>query len=333
MIFVAYIFGAVLFSLLLIKATDILMDSLHELTSRTSVNAFGITAFVLALATSFPELFVGVTAAIRGNPEISMGNVIGSNIANLSMVLGGAAVIAGSVKAYDEFLSGEVFHTFLAGSLPLLLLLDGSLNRSDGVILLVVYVLYNLTVLQERREVIEKKEREKAKWWRRAWYALSDREMEKAMGKMVIGVALLIFSADRLVWIAEGVATRLNLPMMLVGMLLVAIGTSLPELSFEIAALKNKEAEMALGNILGSVVANSTLILGVTVLLNPIVLEDGLQPYLIATLAFILIFGAFWMFVHSKSRLDRWEGVLLVLMYIVFILFESMKVLNGYLLV
>jgi cation:H+ antiporter len=181
--------------------------------------------------------------------------------------------------------------------------------------------------------VIEKKEREKATWWRRAWYALSDKEMEKAMGKLVIGVALLIFSADRLVWIAEGVANRLNLPMMLVGLILVAVGTSLPELSFEIAALKKREAEMALGNILGSVVANSTLILGITVILSPIVLSEGLQPYLVATLAFILIFGAFWVFVHSKNRLDRWEGVLLVLMYVVFILFESMKLINSYLLV
>ncbi|MFC1654021.1 calcium/sodium antiporter [Patescibacteria group bacterium] len=329
MIFVVLVFGVLLFSMLLVKATDIVTDGLHDLAEKISVNAFGLTAFVLALATSLPELFVGITAAVHGNPEISMGNVIGSNIANLSLVLGGAALVAGSVKAYDEFLSGEVFHTFLAGSLPLLLLIDGSLTRLDGVLLLVVYLLYNLTVLQERREEMVKSKKKQISWYRRLWFKIADKDVERSVGKLVIGVALMIASADMLVRIAEQAAIRLNLPMALVGMVLVAIGTSLPELSFGIAALKKKETEMALGNILGSVVANSTLILGITALLSPFDLDGGLRSYLIATIAFVVVFGFFWVFVRSKKQLDRWEGLVLLLMYAVFVIFELVKIRSG----
>lgn len=325
--------GAIFFSLVLIKATDILTDGLHEVVSRTKVNAFGFTAFILALATSFPELFVGITSGLHNNPEISMGNVIGSNIANLTLVLGGAALLAGSLKAYDKFLTGEVFHTFLSGTLPLVMLLDGKLSRLDGLVLLVVYVLYNMTVLGEKRKIIKQRQEERGVWYRRWWYKLTDKDVERSMGKMVIGVAMLIFSADMLVRIAEQVAMKMNLPMALVGMILVAVGTSLPELSFEVAAIKKKETQMALGNILGSVVANSTLILGITVILSPLVLVDGLRTYLIAVVAFVIGFLFFWLFVRTKQTLDRWEGLVLVLLYVMFVLFEFARVQNGYLLV
>ena len=109
MVYVYLLLGIIFFSVLLIRSTNILMNGLDEITERTKIDAFGITAFFLALATSLPELFVAVTAAMRGNPEISIGNVLGSNIANLSLILGGAALIAGSVKATDKFINGEVF--------------------------------------------------------------------------------------------------------------------------------------------------------------------------------------------------------------------------------
>ena len=100
-----------------------------------------------------------------------------------------------------------------------------------------------------------------------------------------------------------------------------------------LVALRKKEAEMALGNILGSVVANSTLFLGVTVLIHPLVLHYGLKPYLLATLAFIFVFVFFWLFVRTKQRLDRWEGLVLVIIYWVFVIFEFAKIQNGHLLV
>ena len=112
----------------------------------------------------------------------------------------------------------------------------------------------------------------------------------------------------------------------LVGLFLVAVGTSLPELSFEIEAIRKKEVGMVYGNLLGSIVANSSLILGVTALIVPIRLsERDVESYLVATVAFVLVFGAFWWLVRTKKRLDRWEGGVLVLIYGLFALWEWLR--------
>ena len=320
----------IVLSFILIKATDILLSSIRQVALSTGIDKFGLTAFILALATSLPELFVAITAAVRGEPTLSLGNVIGSNIANLSLVMGGAAAMAGVVKASDKFIKIEVLHTFLAGSLPLLLLLDRQLTRQDGLVLLFVYLLYNLTVLRpKRRQMIEAQTRGEGTWIRRTWYRIQGTNIERPVTKFFIGISLLIFSADMLVRVAEKIANIFDLPFILVGMILVAVGTSLPELSFEIAAIKKQESQMALGNILGSVVANSTLILAVTALISPITLTNGLRPYLVATIAFILIFGLFWLFVKTKRTLERWEGIILVIIYFLFVFLEFYKLQNG----
>ena len=149
MVFV-YLLFLVGFSMLLIKATDILTESLQELAKITKVGKFAITSILLAFATSVPELVVGVTAVLEGKPELALGTVLGSNIADLSFVIGGAAVIAGSFSVAGEFLKIDVFSVFLAGVLPLMLLLDGTLSRVDGIILLFVYGIYNYGLLSER---------------------------------------------------------------------------------------------------------------------------------------------------------------------------------------
>jgi cation:H+ antiporter len=192
-------------------------------------------------------------------------------------------------------------------------------------------LLYNLTVLQvKKKQLVKQHQKVGAVWWRRVWFKVSDAHMEKATGMFFMGMALLILASDMLVRIAERIAVILNLPTIIIGMILIAVGTSLPELSFEIAAIRKKEVEMALGNILGSVVANSTLILGVTVLLSPITLNDGIRPYLVATLSFITAFSLFWIFVRSKKQLDRWEGLILLLVFLLFVVFEFFKLQNGF---
>lgn len=319
--FWAYFLLLVIASILLIKATGLLLSSLRGLSLAVGIDKFGLTAFALALATSLPELVVGVAAAVRGDPELSLGNVVGSNIANISLVLGGAALVAGTIRASDRFLKEEVFHTFLAGALPFILLMDRALTRFDGLLLLWVYGFYNMTVLRSRsKAMVEQQVKMEGGWWHRMWYRIGDKKVERWLGKMILGVALLVFSADMVVRSAHQMALIIHFPILLVGMLVVAVGTSLPELSFEIAAVRKRESQMALGNILGSVVANSTLILGLTAIISPIRLTNGLESYLLATVSFIVIFFFFWLFVRSKHVLERWEGLFLVALYWAFVL-------------
>jgi len=302
-------------------ATEMLVGALSKLSAVTKLGKFGLTAFLVALATSLPELFVGISAAVAGSPEISLGNVLGSNIANLSLVIGGAALVAGGVGVVGEFLSRDFFTVFLVAALPMLMLLDGELGKIDGVALISVYVIYNVAILWKRPQY----EKRRMGVLQRAMDRLKNWETDKAILGIVMGASLMIVAAEFLVRSAERIAVIANIPVFLVGLFLVAVGTSLPELSFEIGAIRKKEVGMVFGNLLGSVVANSTLVLGVTALLSPIKLVNGINSYLVATMAFVVVFGLFWFFAYSKKKLERWEGALLFGAYILFAVIEFLK--------
>lgn len=312
---IVYLLLILFFSFLLIKATEILVQALNSLAKTTRLGKFAITSFVLALATSLPELFVGVSAALEKEPNLALGNVLGSNIANLSLVIGGAAIIGGTLRISGNFLKEEVFYTFLAGALPLLLLIDNQLSRVEGLLLLMIYGVYNYSILWGKPV---KKDLSTGESVKKLLKRLNHRDSPKQMAWVFLGAALLLFSADMLVKIATALAHDIKMPVLMIGLFLVAIGTSLPELSFEAAAVKKKQVEMALGDLMGSVVANSTLVLGLTALIQPIYLEKGLSSYLLATIFFAVIFCFFWLFVKTKSKLERWEGVALVLVYLIF---------------
>ena len=116
-------------------------------------------------------------------------------------------------------------------------------------------------------------------------------------------------------------ALVLNVPVIVVGLVLVSIGTTLPELALEIEAIRKHQSEMVFGNLLGSIVANSTLVVGTVVLISPITIK-GFDEYLLATLVFIIAFGLFYFFVRTKRRLERWEGLVLLIVYLLFFLAE-----------
>jgi len=309
------------FSLLLIKATEILTDSLQHLSQITKVGKFAITSMLLAFATSVPELVVGITAALEGRPNMALGVVLGSNIADITLVIGGAALIGGSFSVAGEFLRIDIFSVFLAGVLPLMLLLDGQLSRVDGIILLLVYGIYNFGLLQGRVRGHER-HRGGAKMLRKMLTGTTRKQLNRWLAWLFLGAAMLMFSADMIVKIGTALAGGLKVPVFMIGLFLVAIGTSLPELSFEIRAIRRKQIGMALGDLFGSVVANSTLVLGIVSLINPIRLVGGLDAYLLAAAAFGVMFLLFWYFVRTKKKLERWEGVVLLVAYVVFIIVE-----------
>lgn len=311
------------FSLLLIKATDWIVAGLRYFSRNTGVGKYALTGLIIALATSLPEFSIAVAAALEGNPNLVLGNIIGSNIANLSLIVGLGAVIGGAVSARDQFVKNDIFYAFLAGALPILLLIDGRLGLGDGLTLVSVYAVYQATILRENRhKLAAEPDRRRPNFVHRIISRLGDSNTEKHFGWLAVGIIALIISAAGIVRSAVALAAGFHIPVLLVGLFLVAVGTSLPELAFQIRALRLGEADMVLGNLMGSVVANATLILGVTAALRPIVLMNGAKSYLTATLAYIVIFGVFYLFVRTKRRLDRWEGAVLVGLYLVFVAIE-----------
>lgn len=314
------------FSLLLLKSTGWVVSSLKYFSRLTGLGKFSLTGLVMALATSLPELSIAVAAAIEAKPSLVLGNVIGANIINLSLLVGLGAVISGAIRAHGQFLKHDVFYAFLAGALPMFLLIDGRLGRGDGLALLTVYLVYQATILKEEHRQLAAGQNHGggSSLMGRIFRRLTDKTTDAKIWWFIAGVAGMIVSAGGIVRSASSLAVGLNLPILVVGLFLVSMGTTLPELAFEIRVLRAGESAMALGNLMGSIVANATLILGLSAVIRPIILGRGASDYLTATIAYVLAFLAFYLFVRTKRRLDRWEGGVLIGLYLVFALSELM---------
>lgn len=313
------VFGIIISCFLLILITRVTVDAFERLVVKLKIDGLTLAALMVALSTSLPELFVGVASALEGKPEISLGNVLGSNVANVSLVIGGASLISGSVAVVGEFVKREFMAAFLAGMSPLILMADGRLSRFDGVLLLLAYGFYirDVVIAGKHKSFAERgggKKRgllTKLEWIR-------DNHVDRWALKLALGIAGLIVAADLLVRFASSLAVGLGVPVFLVGVLVVAAGTSLPELVLEIRAIRRKNVALVFGNLLGSTVANSTLIIGLTALITPIEVIQ-ISRYWLAGGGSIALFGLFWAFSMSKKRLDRWEALVLLGIYVMFV--------------
>jgi len=317
MILLAQVLGLVFFSLILIKATDLVIIHLKALSIKTKLGGVFLTSLLVGLTTSLPELSVGIVSALEGIPNLSLGNIIGSNIADLSLVAGLATFLGGSLKINNGATKSDLIHAFLAGAAPLILLWDKTLSRVDGLILIFLYGFYNYFILIKRRKAVIDSEGFITGLLRR----IQHNHTGKHFMLFFLGLALLIFSSDMIVKLAVGITSNINIPVLLVGLFLVAVGTSLPELVFELEAVMKKESDMFMGNLMGSIVANGTLIIGITALIHPIEII-ALSQYLLATIFFVITFCLFFIFIATKHRLERWEGFILILTYALFVVLE-----------
>jgi cation:H+ antiporter len=315
--------GIILMSIVLIKSADIVIVAIRRISKETHTKVFALSAVILAIGTSFPELSVGITSALEGNSVLSLGDVAGSNIANLSLVVGLTALIAGRVRVHPNFLKRDVVIALFAGVLPLLLLIDGTLNRVDGLILIAVYIAYAGSFFKHRFSQIAKEHEEEESFVYRFFRKFNHigAEKRREFGKLFIGLALMLFSADMIVRFASELAFMANIPNLVIGLIVVAIGTSLPEFAFSLESVEEHEPSMFFGNILGSTIANSTLVIGIVSLINPIVVHET-HRFTLAAISFVAIYLLFWYFIRTKHRLDRWEAGILILFYVMFLILE-----------
>lgn len=309
-------------SFILIKGAGLVIVSLRRISKQTKTGVFVLSAIILALGTSLPELFVGITSAIEGHPELALGVVFGSNIANISLVAGLTAFIVGKVHVHGDFLKRDVWVALIAGILPIILVFDGQMSRIDGFILLMVYLAYVSGFFKGRVLKIAEEHKKESFFYRfmRKFNHVNGIK-SKELGRLFVGIALLLFSGDMIVRLSERLAMEASIPVFVVGLVILAAGTSLPELAFSLKSLEDHEPSMFFGNLLGSTIANSTLILGVTSMIRPIKIPAP-SEYLMAVGTFFVVFVSFWGFIRSKHRLDRWEAAVLLVMYIVFVVTE-----------
>ena len=287
-----------------------LVRSLTKISSILRFSQF-ITGFVImAFATSIPELFVSIAGSIKKTPEIVLGTIIGSNLADLTIVLGITLILAKKVKIETKQIKKDAVYMLLFMSLaPVLMFIDGVLSRIDGVIIIAALLFYVNHLFRNRTELKEKV---------KDGYEKKEAVFETLL--FVFSLIVLLFSAKLVVKYTELLAIGLSLPQLFIALFIVAIGTSLPELIFGARAVLVRQPDMNLGNIIGSVIVNSTLVLGIAAIINPLTAEPLL--YFIATSFMILSGFIFMAFVEISNKLHWKEGVSLVLLYFLFVLIQ-----------
>lgn len=266
---------------------------------------------VVAFGTSSPELVVSLKAAIDGNGDISLGNVIGSNIANIALILGVAALIR-PLKVQAQVIKREIPIMIAVSLLLIIFLINNEINRLEGIVFFIGIIIYTIvSVYLARKEKSKEIEAEFTEG-----IAKKPLKIRIAIPFIIIGLGLLIYGANLFVEGAVAIAKIYGLSQAVIGLTIVAIGTSLPELvTSAVAAFKN-ESDIAIGNVVGSNVFNILLILGVTAMVIP-VSAAGITPIdiIVMLITAIIIFPMTW----TKFTLNRIEGALLLSGYVVYI--------------
>jgi len=297
--------------ILLIKGADLLVDGASSVGRKLNISDLVIGLTVVAFGTSSPELFVNIFASIKGNADIAIGNVLGSNIANIFLILGISAVIfplaVGKGTVWKE-IPLSLLAAILLGVMANDRLIDKSefsaLTRIDGLVFLAFFIIfmYYTFGIAKRIEGIDDHIPQKQ-------YSLL-----KSLLLIVVGLVGLGIGGNWIVGAAVHIASRLGVSQSLIGLTIVAVGTSLPELATSAVAAYRKNVEIAVGNIIGSNIFNIFFVLGLSAVIKPLPFNPGSNIDIgVVILASMFLF--LWMFTGKKRSLDRWEGIVLLILY------------------
>lgn len=308
----------------LVKGADAFVEGCSSIARRYHVPSLIIGMTIVAMGTSLPETAVSVTAAVTGNNALAVSNAVGSNIFNL-MVVVGACTLFTSVSVQINTLKIDFPISILCAVLLLILGAAGmSLGHIDGVVFIILFlafILYMIRSAQTSREKnvepgVEEEE-----------YLLEAEEIqEMSMGKSVIyillGAVAIAVGSD---WVVDGactVAAAIGISQTLIGLTVVAFGTSLPELVTSIVAAKKGEVDMALGNVIGSNIFDILMVLGIAAAISPVAfLTEN-----IIDIAVLIVFSVIgWIMAWTKRELNRKEGIIMLLLYAVYVVYICMR--------
>ncbi len=292
-----------------------LVKSLNKISRSLGISEFSSAFILMAFATSIPELLVGISSALKNNPALSLGNVMGANIIDLSLITGLFAIIGKKIKFNPKKVGKSIYFRFASIILLLVLYLIGnSLSRIDGLILLSLFG-FNIFYL------VRKSKRYSAK------VKKGEPHRHKLQSVIVLIVSLLVLflSSRYVVEYAQKIAQDVGLSEIFIGLFLISFATTLPEFIFGINAILLNHKDMSIGDQTGTVFANICLITGIVAVLHPITVP--LVPFLVSGI-FMLITGTFVVvFIHSSKKMTIYEGIALLGLYILFIFVQGVATL------
>ncbi len=297
---------------LLIKGADFFVEGSSAVARKFHIPAMIIGMTIVAMGTSLPECAVSVTASIAGNNELAVSNVVGSNIFNL-MVVCGACALWTPMAVSQKTLKQELPFSIAMGVILLILGHFGmEISRADGFIFIVIFVCFLMWMVRAAKANPVQPEEEKAKLlpvWKCVLYIL-------------LGGAAIMWGGDLVVDSASAIAVNFGLSQNLIGLTIVAMGTSLPELVTSVVASRKGEVDMALGNVLGSNVFNILMVLGAAAAISPIAfVQENMIDIILLTFMSLIV----WVFAWTGKQVRRGEGMIMLLVYAAYMVYICIR--------
>lgn len=285
-----------------LKGADWLTDGAVNIASRFGVSQMVIGLTIVAMGTSMPELCVSMVSALKGTPDLAVGNVVGSNTLNTLLIVGCSALVA-PIMVKRSSVRRDIPFAVLASLLMLIFCLDGGIDRLDAALLFILFAVFMfVTVKYGKNEGTEAK--------------TTAAPLGKATLLLVVGLVCLILGSNLFVDNASFIASTLGVSDAVIGLTIVAGGTSLPELATSMVSAKKGNSDIAIGNVIGSNVFNILMIIGVTGLVKPMHIKGITSLDLIVMLASMLLL---WFFCRTTYKVKRWEGAVLAISYIAYL--------------
>jgi len=285
-------------ALLVIKGADWLTSGSVAVATRLGVSQMVIGLTIVAMGTSMPEFCVSLVSAIHQSPGLAIGNVVGSNIFNAMLIVGITAMVAPMAISHTT-IKRDVPVAVLASVVLAALCADGLLNRLDAALLFAMFVIYMWLTLRNARQEADD--------------SSTSMSIIKSVVFILLGLAGLVFGSNIFVSGATGIARSLGVSDAVIGLTIVAGGTSLPELATSVVAARKGNSAIAIGNVLGSNVFNILFILGITGMICPMqTLGITWVDFAVMTISMVLL----WLFAYTKYIIERWEGALLTALFI-----------------
>lgn len=295
--------------LFLVKGADMFVDGASSLAKTLRIPAVIIGLTIVAMGTSAPEASVSINAALVGNNDIAVSNVIGSNIFNSLVVVGVCAMLA-SFKVDKEILKRDFFVNIGATIALCVMMFDKTVTRFEGIILLAGMIAYIFAMVKSA--LVNRSEGEDIKTM----------SLPKSFVFIALGLVLIVSGGDLVVDNASLIATQFGLSQNFIGLTIVAVGTSLPELVTSVVAARKKESGLALGNAIGSNIFNILFILGMSSVVSPLVV---LSESIIDVIILIVISVVLFIFAKTKDEMTFKEGLVCVLIYVAYMVYILMR--------
>ena len=308
--------------ILLIKGADFLVDGATGIAKKFKISEMIIGLTIVAMGTSMPEFMVSVTSALEGHSDLALGNVVGSNLANILLILGICALISNILVPKDSR-HIECPLCLIITAILLAVCMNGGttkvINQFEGIVLLLIFVLFLIYIFFNSKKKT-KGIREELKSDKEVVVDTSIKTLIINCLKILIGVLGLKFGADFVTNNSVNIATILGVSEKIIAVTIVAIGTSLPELVASVTAIRKGENDIAVGNIIGSCVFNILLVLGLSSLITPINYSISYNFDIILLICVVVLLIVTPYIGKNRHFIEKWEGILFLIIYFVYMI-------------